>query len=206
MIDHRAAAALLTTLSLAACAAPGTSPAVVPSGCDAAEVRWSAPATQPRLTRVTLYRDDGDLTGRVVLDEPFAPSITGVTAPAGWTSMLATSLGAETGMKIQTGRAELPDGGFGAFMEGPDDPGIPQTLLYEGVVSVSAEFTVACTPPVPGTFTSWTEVSVGALPCGRSVPPADPLGRLARAHCPATPAPRPSGHDDAIPFDEPSPI
>jgi hypothetical protein len=41
---------------------------------------------------------------------------------------------------------------------------------------------------------------------GLSTPPEDPLGSLGRVHCPATPAPRPSGYGTAIPFDEPSPF
>ncbi|MEU4424408.1 hypothetical protein AB0F81_27630 [Actinoplanes sp. NPDC024001] len=205
MINYRAGAAVLAMLSTAACAAPGTTPATVPSGCAATEVRWSAPVKEPRLTHVTLKQGDGDLTGRVVMDEPFAPSITGVTAPADWTAMLATSLSDETGIKVETGPAVLPDGDIGFPMAVADDPSIPQPLFYEGVTSVSAEFTVSCATPVTGAFTSWTTIEFGGLACGHSAPPEDALGRLARPHCPATPAPRPSGYVDAVPFDEPTP-
>jgi hypothetical protein len=207
VIVRRAAAAVLSMLSAAACAVPGTSPTAVPSGCAATEVRWSTPVAQPRLTRVTLYQGPGDLTGRVVLDEPFTPSITGVTAPADWTGVLAASLSRETGTKVETGPAVLPDGTeIGTFGEGPDVPGIPHTLFYEGVTSLSAEFNVSCATDVTGVFTSWTTVEVGDLVCGRSIPPTEPLAVLARAHCPATPAPRPSGPVDAIPFDEATPF
>jgi hypothetical protein len=206
MINYRAGVAVLATLSAAACAAPGTTPAIVPSGCAPAEVRWSAPTTEPRLTRVTLSEGPEDLAGRDVLNEPFAPSITGVIAPADWTGMLATSLGDETGTKVETGPAELPDGGYSFPMGATGVPGIPQSLFYEGVTSLSAEFTVSCATPVNGVFTTWTTIEVGGLQCGSFTPPEDPLGRLARVHCPATPAPLPSGYIDAIPFDEPTPF
>jgi hypothetical protein len=206
VINYRAGAAVLATLSAAACAGPGTAPAAVPAGCAATDVRWSAPAKEPRLTRVTLHQGPGDMAGRVVLDEPFTPSITGVTAPSDWLGALAGSLGEHIGTQIETGPAVLPDGGFSFGMEVADDPGILQTLMYEGAMTVSAGFTVSCTTPVTGVLTSWTTTEVGGLACGSSQRPEDPLGRLARVHCPATPAPRPSGYIDAVPFDEPSPF
>lgn len=193
MICRGVAVSVLVMLSVSACAAPDTGPATVPAGCEATDVRWSAPQTQPRLTRVTLYRGGAGMDGRVVLDDPFTPAITGVTAPADWIGLLAVSLAAETGVKVETGPATLPDGGYGVGMGGADDPGIPYTLFYEGAVTVSAEFSVECSTPVTGVFTSWTTVEIGGLACGSFTPPQDVLGPLALTHCPATPAPRPSG-------------
>ncbi|MBG0569312.1 hypothetical protein [Actinoplanes aureus] len=209
MINYRVGIAVLAAVSAAGCAAPGTTPAVspspvvVPSGCVPERVRWSAPVTEPRLTQVTLHQEDGDMTGRPVLDAPFTPSITGVNAPADWTRMLAASLSEHAGMKVKTGPAVLPDGGYGFPMQVTDDPAIPQTLFFEGATIVSAEFTVSCTTaPVTGGFTSWTKVDFGGLACGSIDPPTEPLARLAIGYCPATAAPRPSGYIDAVPFDE----
>ncbi|MBB3094523.1 hypothetical protein FHR83_002175 [Actinoplanes campanulatus] len=161
---------------------------------------------EPRLTQVTLQEDFEDPTGRVVLDEPFAPSIIGVTAPDDWVGVLAGSLAEETGTKVQTGPATLPDGDISFGVLGGEVPGIPQTLFYVGVERVSAEFTVACSTSVTGVFESWSTIDFGGVACGSFDEPQEPLGRLARTHCPATPEPRPSGYVDAVPFNEPSPF
>jgi hypothetical protein len=203
MINYRAALLVLAAVALSACAAP--SAASVPPGCDlsAAPPRWSQPTKEPRLTRVTVYRiesaDPG--AGRTVLDQPFAPAITRLAAPDDWTARLAESLSAKTGDKIQTEPARLKDGGYGLSVGGQDDPDITETLSYEGVEAVSADFSVDCERTVSGTFTSWTTVSFGGVTCAAADEPAEPLGRLARRYCPRTPAPLPSTIDDAIPFD-----
>src|SRR5690349_16212737 len=120
---------VLTAVASAACAAPGSSPpdserpsstpiSVAP-GCDLSgtRVRWSKPTTQPRLTRVTLFRDvDVDTSspiGEEVFAEPFTPTIAQISAPDDWTARLAKSLSAKTGDKIQTGPARVPDSNFG---------------------------------------------------------------------------------------------
>jgi hypothetical protein len=172
----------------------------VPSGCDlpGAGVRWSAPATSHRLTQVTLFRvvpeDAATHTGKVVLDEPLAPSVTGLTVPAHWPAELARSLRAETGHDVRSGPAVMADGGYTIPMDGgPEDPAIPETLWYAGVEAVSADFTVACAAPVSGTFTSWTTLDYGGVACGGSEQPIEPLGRLAIRFCPRTAPALPSG-------------
>jgi hypothetical protein len=64
-----------------------------------------------------------------------------------------------------------------------------ESLLYQVVEVVTAEFTVACATPVTEAFTGWTRIEFAGLPCGRSRPPADRPGRAARTHCPRTPPP-----------------
>lgn len=211
-----AALVVLAAVASAACAAPDSNPPIagqpssapagVPPGCDLSgtRVHWSKPTTQPRLTRVTLFRDGSEATtspiGTEIFAEPFTPSIAHVAAPDDWTARLAKSLGAKTGAKIQTGPARVPDATFG-LMSNRDDPSIPESLLYEAVEVVSAGFTVDCDQQaVSGTFTSWTSANVGGVTCGELEEPAEPVGRLARRYCPRTPAPRPSTVD-AVPFD-----
>jgi hypothetical protein len=180
---------------------PALSPTVVAPDCrlPGARVGWSKLTRQPRLTRVTLFRivptDASTHTGDDVFDTPFTPTITHVAAPAGWAAQLATSLSAETGGKVQAGTAHPAAGAFGVLTGGQDDAGIPETLLYEGVETVAATFSVDCERPVTGVFTSWTTTSRGGVTCGRAEPPADPLGRLARRYCPRTPSPDRSSSD-----------
>ena len=211
---------LLTAVTSAACAAPGSGPPTagppsatptsVALGCDLSgtRVRWSKPTRQQRLTRVTLFRivreDPASHTGAEVFAEPFTPSIAQVAAPEDWTARLAESLSAETGGKVQAGPARVPDSTYG-LVGNRDDDSIPETLLYEGAEVVSAGFSVDCDGPVSGTFTSWTATSVGSVTCGQLEEPSEPMGRLARRYCPRTPAPRQSPID-AAPFDTVPPL
>lgn len=223
MINRKAAGValvVLTAVTAAACAAPGANPPIpgrpsatptsVAPGCDLSgtRVRWSKPTRQPRLTRVTLFRitpeDRAGLTGAEVFAEPFTPSIAQVAAPDDWIARLAGSLSAETGGKVGTGPARVPDSTFG-LVGNPDDASIRETLLYEGAEVVSAGFAVDCDGTVSGTFTSWTATSVGSVTCGQLEEPAEPMGRLARRHCPRTPAPGQSPIDTA-PFDTVPPL
>jgi len=194
---------VLAALVPAACARPSNSPPTPASSsapastapdCDisGARVHWSGYAKQPpRLTRVTLFRvvpeDPATHTGKDVLDEPLVPAIAGMAAPTDWLSRLAKSLGAETGDEIHAEPAQMKDGGFSTITEGRTDPSIPETVLYVGVEAVSASFAVDCAPPVRGTLTAWTSMSVGSVACGQIEAPAEPLGRLARQYCPSTP-------------------
>ncbi|MEV4643174.1 hypothetical protein AB0J80_38140 [Actinoplanes sp. NPDC049548] len=206
IIGRTAAAALVAGLMPAACADPGSAPppsarpssahASVPPGCAfaGARVQWSAYTKRPLLTQVTLFRltdDPASRTGTELLDEPVAPSISEVDAPAAWVPGLARSLSKETGDKVHAGPARLKDGGYGTVSRTPDDATIPESVLYVGVQAVSAGFVVDCAVPVRGTFHSWTSMDYGTVHCGSFEPPSDPLGRLARAYCPRTPSARP---------------
>ncbi|TWG12911.1 hypothetical protein FHX34_105779 [Actinoplanes teichomyceticus] len=190
--------ATLAAVAAAGCAAAGTAgAAAVPAGCDpsGATVHWSTPVRQPRLTRVDLFASDAGGTGTVVLDEPITASVAGVTAPDGWVAALAASLSTATGSTVRTGPVRLPDGGYSMLGGAQDDPSIPESLLYQGVETITADFTVDCAPPVTGTFTSWTTTGLGTVACAQADEPAEPLGRLARRHCPRTPAPHPPALD-----------
>lgn len=206
---------ILTAAASAACAASGANPPIsgrpsatptsVAPGCDlsGARVRWSTPTRQPRLTRVTLFRispeDRAGLTGTEVFAEPFTPSIAQIAAPDDWIARLAESLSAETGDKVGTGPARMPDSTFG-LVGNPDDGSIRETLLYEGAEVVSAGFAVDCDGAVSGTFTSWTATSGGGVTCGQLEEPTEPMGRLARRYCPRTPAPGQSPIDTVPPL------
>jgi hypothetical protein len=209
VINLKSALVVMAAMASASCAAPGSraplapqtsaAPASVAPGCDLSgtRVRWSAPTREPRLIRVTLFQDvreedPATHTGVDLLDEPFTPAIGQVAAPDDWTARLAASLSAQTGDKIQSGVARAKDGRFGTLMGHQDDPGIPEILLYHGVETVSAGFTVDCGRTVSGTFTSWTSAEFGGVTCGQVEEPAEPLARLARRHCPRTPAPQAS--------------
>lgn len=204
MITLKSALLVLAAMTSPACAAPGSpapqaSSASVAPGCDLSgtRVRWSAPTRAPRLLRVTLFQDvreedPATHTGVDLLNEPFTPAIGQVAAPDDWTARLATSLSAQTGDKIQSGVARAKDGEYGTLMGHQDDPGIPEILLYHGVETVAAGFTVDCGRTVSGTFTSWTAAEFGGVTCGQAEEPTEPLARLARRHCPRTPAPQAS--------------
>ncbi|WP_229074898.1 hypothetical protein [Actinoplanes sp. DH11] len=192
MINYRVAGAVLLLAATLPAGCTGSadddSSAARSVDCALSEVRvrWSEPVTQPRLTRVTLFRT-GDTTGTAVLDEAFTTTITDVAAPPEWTEVLAASLGERIGDPVRTGTAPT----------GSTEPGIAagtgELMLYAGVDAVSARFTADCATPVTGTFISWTGTADGALFCGPgNPPPAEPFGRLAREHCPAEPAPQPS--------------
>ncbi|MEV6597573.1 hypothetical protein AB0M36_11985 [Actinoplanes sp. NPDC051346] len=199
------ALAALVVLGPLSCGKPdsgrSSAPATVPPGCDlsGARVEWSGHTTQPTLTRVYLDSGKGvSETSTVVLDEPFTPAVTGVAAPADWLPRLARSLSAETGDEIHVESPVQKDGriGFGGQV---DDPTIRETLSYQGVQAVSADFSVSCEQPVRGTLTAWTSMSVGGVTCSQIEPPAEELGRLARRYCPRTPTPGPPS--EAVPFD-----
>ncbi|MEU8242674.1 hypothetical protein AB0C07_30840 [Actinoplanes missouriensis] len=203
----RVLAALLVAALPAACATPGDgegTPAV-PAGCTTAGVRWSEPSFASRLTRVAVFGERATVspTGQPVLTDPFTTSITRLTAPDDWTTALAASLGAVSGRTLRSGPAVAEDGGYALLTGRQDDPTIPETLLYEGVETVTADFTVDCGgTPVSGTFTAWTDLTVGGVTCGGVDEPAEELGKRARAHCPRTPAPGSSAAvPDTLPFD-----
>lgn len=212
---------VLTAGVSAACAGPGSSPAIlgqpspspttVAPGCDLSgtRVRWSEPTKQPRLTRVTLFRivpdDPASHTGQDVLDEPFTPSITQVVAPASWTALLAKSLSVKTGSTIQARPPSIKDGSYGFPMPQQNDASIPEKLLYQGVETVSANFSVDCDRTVSGTFTSWTSTNIGAVTCSHVTAPTEPLDDLARHYCRRTPSPHQSSND-AVPFASTQPV
>ncbi|WP_433833118.1 hypothetical protein ACQP2E_17975 [Actinoplanes sp. CA-015351] len=196
----RAAALALPVAILAACATPAAAPppnpapttatpAPVASGCDpTAGIHWSPPSTGAELIKVTVL--DGRIAdSTVVLDEPVTTAITQVAAPETWTPALAASLSTEIGRTVRTGPAATGATRAILLAEVQDDPAIPELLLYEAAETVTAAFTVACTTPVTGTFTSWTATTGGSVTCGSRREPAEALGRLARRHCPRTPAP-----------------
>ncbi|GAA2650777.1 hypothetical protein [Paractinoplanes durhamensis] len=205
----RVAAIVLATTATTACANPATpaqqppsAPATVPAGCSPtdANVQWSKPTTESRLTAVSLFRTKDDFgSGEEVLHEPFTPAVTQLAAPPEWIPQLAKSLSAKTGKKVQDSPARAADGGYSLISGSQDDPSITESLFYTGAELISATFTIACTPAVTGTFTSWTSAGVGGVTCAQFEPPAEPLGRLARRFCPRTPTAAPPS-EDAIPF------
>jgi hypothetical protein len=171
-------------------AAPSTIP-TVPAGCAAGDVRWSEPAQAQRLTRVTRFKDR-TYTGEEVLAEPFTSSIEGLSAPDSWLTPLAAGLqqkiqsSTKDKIEVRTGPARIPDGEqYGLFLV---DPANPDMLRYEGVSTITADFTVDCGTALTGTFTAWTDATSGSLACAATEPATDPLDRLARAHCPTPPS------------------
>ncbi|MEV0900082.1 hypothetical protein [Actinoplanes sp. NPDC049802] len=205
--------AVVAALASAGCAGPGAAPAAVPSravppGCDptAAEVNWADFRQEPRLSRASRLRTDVGEDGMAVeevLKGPFTPRITGVAAPVDWIPALAESLSAEAGVDLRSGPAPLPENGDSFDFGG--DASIKEFILYDGVRSASATFTVVCDdPPLQGAFTSWTTASSGVAACSPPQPGEDPFAALARAYCTAIPAPAASSDVPpvAIPFGE----
>jgi hypothetical protein len=159
----------------------------VPPSCDAtrAGVQWSAIVHESVLEHVFLFTADTPGQGTEVLNAPVTAAITGVTTPDTWLRLLATDLGGDIGVRVHT---TDPSSSYpmGVGSWGETDPGISESIVYQGVRRVTAVFTVECAPAVSGALTAWTETKAGALMCGALAPPPDPYVQAARQYCPRT--------------------
>lgn len=204
-----ATASLIVAMSvLAGCARPGTHPGAaptVPPGChvDQATVTWSDITEKPILTTVRVqpsYRSDPEASrpswtppsATVVRDEPFVPAVRGRAVPPTWLPILAGSLQTASGRRVHTEKTR-PELGkqLGVITMGDRDTWLAH-VFYAGVQQISAAFTVACSPPLPGSFLAWTTSSAGNVSCDLANPAPGPMGLLALRYCPDPVTPRPS--------------
>ena len=174
--------------SAAAAPSPVLSSGGVPAGCEPAVtgIQWSGITREPVLESVFLFTGEVPDAGRQVLDEPVIAAVGGAAVPDAWLLVLAAGLGKEIGANVETVRPVPSETGrSGTWVI--HDPGIPETVAYEGVRRVSATFAVGCTPAVTGALTAWTETTFGTVSCGTPAPPADGFEEAALRYCPRTP-------------------
>ena len=204
------ASLIMATAVLGGCARSGARPwgaPTVSAGCavDRVAISWSGIVEKPVLTLVRVqpsthveHPDAPAASWRppawtTLRDEPVVPAVQGQATPPGWLPALGRSLQTASGKRVHT---EKGHPGLGSQLSDgllTEDGRLPGTVFFAGVQQISAAFTVACSPPVRGTFVAWTVSSFGNVSCDLvNSAPGGPMGQLALGYCPDLVTPPPS--------------